>query len=64
MKKIYKERIFMFFKYKMEKGLALSILKDAKKKGSPNNKDNQKYLCEYVNHNFGLLRPCSEIILY
>ena len=54
----------MVFKYKMEAAMAYSILKDAKRKGSPNNKDNQKYLCEYVNNQFGLIRPCIEIILY
>ena len=54
----------MFFKYKMEAGLAYSILRTAKRKGSPNSKENQKYLCEYINHEFGLIRPCIEVILY
>lgn len=50
----------MFFKYEMNKTLALEILNT--RKGKMKNIDKQKYLCDFVNTQLGLKGICIEVI--
>lgn len=50
------------FEYKMPKELAAAILRQRKKDGAKI--EPQKYLCNYVNDNCGMMGTCISVITY
>lgn len=47
------------FEYKMSKEMANAYLKD--RKGEERKKHPQKYLCEIVNNEFGMMGTCTRV---
>lgn len=50
----------MYFKYEMNRLMALKILKA--RKGKEKTMDKKKYLCDYVNTQFDIKGTCVEVI--
>ena len=47
------------FEYKMSKEMANTYLKD--RKGEERKKHPQKYLCEIINNEFGMMGTCTRV---